>query len=559
MKEERLSRFGPTSLALLVVLALVVVSCAPAPVPTQAPEPTAVSGSEAAPTEEAPPTQAPEEAVDQTLILALDIPVSGLDPAVIYDLTMRQTALMYEGLVALKSGTAEIVPSLATSWDISPDGMTYAFHLREGVKFHDGTTLTAEAVKKSFDRFMEIGKTTAWLFKDVLAETNVVDDLTVEFKLSRPYAAFLGLLTSVAGPMVISPTALDENWGDDMAQGWLFDHAAGTGPYKLESWDPGQQTISLVKHDDYWKGWEGERIEKIVSRYVVETTTRKLMLENGEVDIVYDLNPDETESLQGVPGVTVAEEPTMRIFVVFLNNQVGPLQDVKVRQAMAYALDYEGIRKYVYNDKLAPLCGPLPPTDPNSYPCDKVPYKLDMEKAKELLAEAGYPDGGFTLEASVMEGDFAFRKTAEILQAQLAELGIKVNITEVAWTSQWELISSLDTAPDLIPMRNYPDFADSSSIFANQYASAAWGANGWNLSYYKNERFDELLEAVTETTDEKARYDMFQEMAQLTVDDMANIFVGTLINQVSMRDNVIGYKMNPVYIPLLNAWEMHKE
>jgi len=553
--KRKLSRIGSSSLAILMMIVLVVTACGPAPAATQVPaaQPTATTEPVTAPTQE------PAPVVDQTLRVALDVDVASLDPAVVFNLTMRITYLLYEGLVTLKPGTTEIVPGLATSWDISADGMTYTFHLREGVKFHDGTPLTAQAVKKSFDRFIEIGQTVAWLFKDSLAATNVIDDLTIEFKLSRPYAPFLALLTSVAGCLIISPTALDAHWGDDMAKGWLFDHEAGTGPYKLESWDPGQQTITLVKFDDYWKGWEGKHIEKIVGRYVVETSTRKLMLEKGEVDMAYDLNPDETKSLEGVEGVTVVEEPTQRIFVVFLNNQKGPLKDVKVRQAMAYALDYDGIRDHVYNGKLAPLCGPLPPSDPNSLPCDRVPYKLDVEKAKQLLAEAGYPDGGFTLEATVMEGDFAFKKTAEILQAQLAELKIKVNITELAWTAEWEQIGSLETAPDLIPLRNYPDFADSSSLMGNQYASAAWGNLGWNLSYYKNDRFDELMKQVTETTDPVKRHAMFEEMGQLAVDDMANIFVGTLINQVSQRTSVKGYKMNPVYIPILNAYEMFKE
>ncbi|RPJ20254.1 MAG: ABC transporter substrate-binding protein, partial [Planctomycetaceae bacterium] len=515
----------PLNRGWMAILAiLLVVSCGT----VQAPEPTPgaleLTGQAPGPTEavQAAPTPAP--AVSQVLMVAVDLDHAGLDPAVIYDITMRNIALMYEGLVTLKSGTTEIIPALAEKWDISEDGLTYTFHLRQDVKFHDGTSLTAEGVKKSFDRFMEIGKTTAWLFKDVLSEVKVVDDQTVEMTLSKPYAPFLSLLTSVAGPMVVSPTVLDEHWGDDLAQGWLFDHAIGTGPYMLESWDPGQQTLTLVKYEEYWKGWDGEHIDKIVLRYIVETSTRKLMLEKGEVDIAFGLNPDETKSLEGVAGVTVYEKPAMRTFQVFLNNQKGPLQDKKVRQALAYAMDYKAVQDNVYNGKLAPLCGALPPTDPYSLSCEEFPYELDMEKAKALLAESSYPDGGFTLEALIMEGDFAFRKTAEILQAQLTELNITLNMTELAWATMWEQIGALETAPDVAPLRNYPDFADPSSLFASQYASGAWGANGWNLSYYKNERLDDLLGAVTETTDEQERVAMFEEMGRIVVDDVPNLF-----------------------------------
>lgn len=492
-------------------------------------------------------------------MIATDLDVTGLDPAVIYDLTSRIIALIYEGLVTLKEDTTEIVPALAESWEISDDGLAYTFHLRQGVKFHDGTPLTAEAVKKSLDRFLEIGKTTAWMFAGVLDEIKVVDDLTVEMTLAKPYTPFLALLASIVGPLIISPTALEEHAGDDLAQSWLFDRAVGTGPYKLESWDPGLQTLTLVKNEEYWKGWEGEHIDKVVFRYVVETSTRKLMLEKGEVDVALGLNPDEIQSLVGVEGIAIHEAPTMRIFYINMNNQKGPLQDKEIRQALSYVMDYEGVREHVFNGKLAPLCGPLPPNDPNALPCEDFPYGLDMEKAKALLAESTYPQGGFTLEATVMEGDFAFRKTAEILQAQLAELNIQVNLTELAWTTMWEQIGALETAPDLVPIRNYPDFADSSSIYSSMLASSAWGSKGWNIAYYKNERLDELLEAVNRTTDEKERAPIFQEMAQIAVDDAPMIFIGTYVNQVAMRENVKGYIFNPIYTPVLNIYDMYKE
>jgi peptide/nickel transport system substrate-binding protein len=141
----------------------------------------------------------------------------------------------------------------------------------------------------------------------------------------------------------------------------------------------------------------------------------------------------------------------------------------------------------------------------------------------------------------------------------LAELNIQLNLTEMPWATTWETIGSLDTMVDLIPLRNYPDFPDSSSIYANQYASAAWGANGWNLSYYKNDELDALLKQVTETTDEQERAEIFERMAEIVVEDVPNLFVGTLINQVAMRDNVKGFVFNPVYIFQINAYDMYKE
>ncbi len=530
-----------TAMTMLIVLALALSGCgAPASQPSDAAAPAA--GDEA-----------------QTLYIATDLDVTGLDPAVIYDLNSRIVFLLYEGLVTLKDDTTEIVPDLAESWEIAEDGLTYTFRLREGVTFHDGAPLNAEAVKKSLDRFIEIGQTTAYLFKGVLDEIVVDDEMTVSFKLTQPFTPFLSLIASHAGPLIISPTALDEQAGNDLAQSYLFDHAAGTGPYKLESWDPGQQTLSLVRNEDYWRGWEGNHIDRVVFRYVVETSTRKLMLEQGEVDIALGLNPDEIQSLEGVPGIRIDVAPTMRIFDVNMNNQDGPLSDVRVRQAISYAMDYDGIREFVFNGKLDPLCGPLPSNDPNAMPCEEFPYTLDMDKARELLAEAGYPDGGFELEAIVMEGDFAFRRTAEILQAQLAELNITVNLTELAWAAMWERISALETTADLVPLRNYPDYADSFAMLGSMFSSSAWGANGYNIAYYSNPEFDRLAEEVNLTTDEAARAEMFEQMVKLVVDEAATIYVGTYVNQVAMRDNVKGYLFNPIYTPIINVYDMYKE
>ncbi len=533
-----------TSMTMLLVMALLFSACA-----APAAQPAADS---AAPAPAA-------DAAASTLYIATDLDVSGLDPAIIYDLNSRVVFLLYEGLVTLKGDTTEIVPDLAESWEIAEDGLSYTFHLRPGVTFHDGTPLNAEAVKKSLDRFVEIGQTTAYLFNGVLDEIVADDEMTVTFKLLKPFTPFMTLLASHAGPLIISPAVLDAQAGSDLAQSYLFDHEAGTGPYKLESWDPGQQTLTLVKNEDYWRGWEGQHVDRVVFRYVVETSTRKLMLEQGEVDIALSLNPDEIQSLEGVPGIRVDVAPTMRIFDVNMNNQDGPLSDVKVRQAISYAMDYDGIREFVFNGKLERLCGPLPSNDPNAMPCEEFPYSLDMDKAKALLAEAGYPDGGFELEVIVMEGDFAFRRTAEILQAQLAELGITVNLTELAWPAMWERISALETTADLVPLRNYPDYADSFAMLGSMFSSSAWGANGYNIAYYSNPEFDRLAEEVNLTTDPAARAEMFQQMVKLVVDEAAVLYVGTYVNQVAMRDNVKGYLFNPIYTPILNIYDMYKE
>jgi peptide/nickel transport system substrate-binding protein len=342
--------------------------------------------------------------------------------------------------------------------------------------------------------------------------------------------------------------------GENLAQDWLFDHEAGTGPYMLESWDPGQQTITMVKFPDYWGGWEGQHLDKIVQRFVTETSTRKLMLETGEVDMALSLTPDKLDRLEGRGHRDRHEKPTMRIFLRVHEQPEWPTLADKRSGGLAYAMDYEGVERRLQRPDGRQLCrflqrsGGLPATSTRTSWIWRRPRHSWQSRAIRTAALRW---------RDLSDGDFAFSKTAQSRRL-VGGAEHPAQPDGNAWATTWETIGSLDTMVDLI-LRNYPDFPDSSSIYANQYATAAWGANSWNLSYYSNEQFDALLEQVTETTDEQERARIFQEMAQIVVDDVPNLFVGNLINQVAMRDNVKGYVFNPTYLFQINAYGMYKE
>jgi peptide/nickel transport system substrate-binding protein len=225
---------------------------------------------------------------------------------------------------------------------------------------------------------------------------------------------------------------------------------------------------------------------------------------------------------------------------------------------LSYAFDYDGAKQAIFNGKLAPLNGPLPNNDPaHLTPSDK-PYRFDLKRARELLGQSVYPNGGFSLSLYLFEGDPTFRKAAEILQANLKELRIDVKIQEFSSSVLLEKAGKPETAPDLLPVRNYPDYADSSSMIGSTFGKASWGTAGWNFSFYANERVEQLLKNANQITDQPKRLEMFREAQRIIVAEAPAIFIGTLLNRVPTRANVQGYVFNPLLGNTFNLYEMYK-
>jgi len=409
-----------------------------------------------------------------TLVVGQDLSVQTLDPQIVYDNTLRITRGIYEGLVTLRGATSQIIPRLATSWQSSPDAKVWTFKLRSGVKFHDGTPFGSDAVKATIERLLKINRGMGYAYKGVVSTIETPDPMTVRFNLTEPDAAFAAKLAAVSGAMMVSPAALTGHAsGTDLAQGWLADHEAGTGPYMLESYDKGAGEVVLAQFPGYWGGWQGQHVKRIIFKITPEVSTQRLMLEQGDADVLTIVAPDIIDALAKEPGIKVQSFPTMRIFYIAMQCQREPLKDVKIRQALSYAFDYEAARTLIFNGNLQPLYGPLPNADPAHLSASDKPYHLDMAKAKQLLGESSHPNGGFTLSLFLFQGDPTFRKAAEILQNQLKQLNITVDIQELASSVVLDKAGKLDTAPDLLPVRNYPDYADSSAMLDGTFGKDA--------------------------------------------------------------------------------------
>ncbi|MFC2030082.1 ABC transporter substrate-binding protein [Chloroflexota bacterium] len=568
-KKNDLLRWGLRALLTLALLIplLVVAACGATPAPTEAPPPEEpVEESAAVPTEEpapepteepaAEPVEEPAEATaENTLITAYFEDINTLDPDVWYDIEGGGTfRAVYEGLVSYGPGSNEIVPMLAESWEVSDDGLTYTFNLRDDVTFHDGTPFNADAVLYNFDRRLGVDQGPAYMLADI-EEAEAVDDYTLKLTLSQPVGPFLHLLANMWGPKMISPAAIQENEVDgDWAQEWAIDNMVGTGPYKLDELVRGEKMV-LAKNEDYWGGWEGDHVDQVHIRIIPETATQRLLLENGDLDILmHGIAFSDLDAFIENPDLTVQELPSNFVHILHQNAMRDQLTDPKVRQAVSYAWDYDGVRQAVGATHIDPLIttypqgflgGDEPP----------LPYTFDLEKAKELMAESEYPDGGFTLEFIYLPNEREYwRAAAQIFQANLAQLGIELDIQEMPISMIWDLYDDPQMTPHFFADSATPDGSD-----PYLWTSIVWHSDGWlNWSHYVNEEVDALIDEGLYTVDEDERADIYREVGRIVGDDAPAIFVGDGLDHFAYQNNIGGIVQYPGYPWTIDFYHVNK-
>lgn len=471
-----------------------------------------------------------------------------LDPAVAWEpkgiLVIRNC---YNTLVTMVGESAsEVKGELAERWEVKDGGKTYIFYLVKGVKFHDGTELTADDVKYSIDRTIEVNKGPGAQLKEIVKSVEVLDKYTVKFELNHPTPWFLALLAqsgaSILNSKLVKSHATDK---DPWALNWLHDKVAGSGPYKLDRWVHEQQIV-LVKNEDYFKGWKDNQFEMVIVRTIKEPSERRLLLEKGDVDIAFRISEDDLIKIRDQKGIKILSQPSLTIFYIGFNVKKGPLQDVRVRKALAYAFDYDAFIKDAMRGFVQRLNGPVPSAIwkyDESYPI----YKRDIKKAKELLAQAGYPNGGFTLDFVVETGGDIHKQAALVFQQSLKELGIKVNIQFLSWTTIWAKMAKEEEAPQIFNTHWYADYADPENFLYYQYHSSMWGDRGFNESYYANPEVDKILDEARYMTDEAKRRELFAKAVKLIMDDCPAIWCAERLQIVSIRDWIKGYTLNPIY------------
>ena len=460
--------------------------------------------------------QAQDESV---LVVGHAESTDSLDPARGYTQTTGiVNQVTYDTLVTFPDENASsIEPRLATSWEISEDGLTYTFTLREGALFANGDPVTAEDVVFSVERLRNVGGNLAFLTANI-ASVTAIDDSTVAFTLVAAEPTFLVNLTNNAYG-VTNAAVVQENGGvatedaatADAAEGYLNSTSAGSGPYVLESWEQQVETV-LVRNENYWG--EPPFFDRIIITNIPEAATQKVALESGEVDIALDLTADQMPDLEGNADISIFRGPGIIVHFLLMNGNPevgGPMSDPAVQLAVRYALDYEGYKA---------LWGGITPASPMAFGLatsqgEDMALPRDLDRARELLAEAGYPDGFdvtmnypiFTFQGVNMETN------AQKIQADLAEVGINVTLNpgdlQVALESYRTGLDGFSYwfwGPDILDPTDTLSFAPGGKVGGDraqwqlENADPAWG---------------DLIAQGRVETDPAARTEIFEQIQEL--------------------------------------------
>ncbi len=469
-----------------------------------------------------------------------------LDPAAVTAVNdFRILVNVYEGLVRYAPGTLEVEPGLAESWEISEDGTEYTFTLREGVTFHDGTPLNAEAVKFNFDRMLNedhpyhnTGPFPLAFFFGAVEETEAVDDRTVKFKLNAPYAPFLSNLAYPTG-LIVSPAAVKAH-GADFGR-----NPAGTGPFKFAEWRSNEAVV-IEKNADYWGDPAGT--DAVVFRPITDANTRVAEMLAGGIDMMVEVPPTSLSQFQS-DGFSVAEQAGPHVWFLILNAKEGPFADKRVRQAANYAINKEAIVNDVLEGTAEVAAGPTPPAFAWAYNADLDPYPYDPEKAKALIAEAGAE--GAELTFYVTEGGSGMLDPVPMgtaIQADLKAVGFDVKIETYEWnTFLGEVNPGLEGKADMAEMAWMTNDPDTLPFLALR--TEAWpDKGGFNSGYYSNPKVDELLEAARVATDQAERARLYQQMQVIVQEDAPWVFVANWKQNAVTSDRVENFRLEPSFL-----------
>ena len=480
-----------------------------------------------------------------TLVVGLVAEPVNLDPAQVTDLNSNRVGRrLVETLVTFPDESTQIVPGLAESWTVSKDGLRYTFKLRKGISFHDGTPLNAEAVKFSIERqinaehpFNKLGKYpfANYFFGNVKA-VEVIDPSSVEFVLKEPRASFLAILTAGAAS-IVSPTAVKKLGVDYALQ------PVGTGPFRYVAWDRGQRVV-LERNAQYWKS--PVKVERVIYRPIVEDQARLTELLTGALDLIVGTPPDFVAQLENNPKVTLLKQVGAHVWYLGINNQKKPFDDKRVRQALNYAVNKEAIVRDVLKGTGSMSAGPVLP---GTWGADAglKPYPYDPERARKLLADAGYP-GGFTTSMWVPESGSGMQSPvamATVMQSNLKAVGVNVTLQTFEWGAFIAKLRSKEQ--ELFALSWMAGNEDPDMVMYPLLHSSQWTPGGPNRALYKSDTFDELLHQARLTTDQAKRAELYRQAQRILADDPPWIFVDHEIQTAVHSKRVQGFKLHPSF------------
>lgn len=478
-----------------------------------------------------------EEKEGGTLTVVRLSDATGLDPHFITDIPSANVVhgKVYETLVQFDKDM-NIKPLLATE-SKQVDDLTWEFTLKEGVKFHDGSAFNAEAVKKTIDRILDPATGSPQQSKlGMIKEVVVVDDTHVTFKLVEPYAPLLSILASNEGS-IISPKVIDES-ADQLAT-----HPVGTGPFVFESWKSGQEII-ITKNKEYWG--EPVKIDKVVFKVIPEDATRIAMVEQGEAQISDQVPVTEIDRIEASDSLNLYRAEGLAVEYVGFNTTAAPFDDVRVRQAVSYAIEREAILSGVYNN-IGTLANVAMSPKVFGYSKNVKAYPYDVNEAEKLMKEAGLENG---VKVTLITSDRKERiNMAEVMQSQLKGIGVDVEIQVLEYGAYIDEVDSGKHQMFIGGWGNATGDGDYNQY--NLFHTDSLGSPG-NHFYYQNPEVDALIEEGRIETDPAKREKIYEDAMQIEMDDAVYIPIRNYEHLAVYSNNVKGFWLSPSNYLMLN-------
>jgi len=471
--------------------------------------------------------------------------VDNLDPHVtMANTSLRLVYVMYDGLVQVGPDPTRVYPMLATSWTVSENGLTWTFYLRNDVYFKDGTHFDSSVAKFSFERLLGIGLGPSSSYK-VIDKITADEPYVLQFHLKHPCAPFLWMMAA-AYARIVPPSVMEHEKEGDWGKAWLAEHDLGSGPFQLKSWVKGQRLV-LEANKNYWGG--SPKLDQLIVQIIKEPATLKMELLSGNVDIAEGILTSDLDALVASKDVRVFRGPSFTMHALFFDTQHPPFNDKRCRKAVAYAIDYRAITEGVLKGWAVHFEGyPIP--DGMWGKSEKVPlYERDLEKARELLAEAGYPEGFTTTLTLAPVHNYPI--VATVIQSNLRDIGIKAKLEQYSWPTYLQMAVSHEVKLGI--MSSTPDYPDPDQLLWLLLHTDG----GFNISNYSNEEVDRLIEEGRRLTDQGERAKVYQELGLILHEEAPYVSLYQDVFYLPMRTWVKGYYFNPgmaYMVPFQKMW-----
>jgi peptide/nickel transport system substrate-binding protein len=490
------------------------------------------------------PRLARADTPEDVLVVGHVAELQTLDPAQAVTISdFRILCNIYDSLLHYKDGSLDVEPGLAESWTVSPDGKTYTFNLRQGVRFHDGTDFNADSVKFNFDRVLDPShpyhNTGPFPFVFILGpieKAEVTGPHQVVLHLKSPYAPGLAALAGAIGSLAgISPAAV-KKYGKDFAR-----NGGGTGPFKFVEWVSGQRFV-LEANKDYWRG--APKLSGIVFRPIVDDNARVSEMLSGGTDLTIEVPPDNIATFTSSPDFIYYQQPGPHLWYLMLNTKEKPFDDKRVRQAANYAVNKEAMVTDLLKGAATVANGITPPAFTWAHDDAIKPYPYDPAKAKQLMAEAGYPNGidvtfyvtesGSGMLSPVLMG------TA--IQADLAAVGIRAKIETYEWnTFLGKLLPVMPKGVDIAEMSFMTQDPDMHPFLALRTGAPV------NSGAFSDPKIDALIDAGRTEQDQAKRAAIYKQLQERAYDEAPWVFIANWKQNAVSSAHVKGFELHPSF------------